>query len=127
MLTLAGERVCGLRQRRWHASSSCSRASCGTGAVSGELQIAASTTPGEFVVPRPVAGFQAQVSVRPLAVSISDSARVVEDLRRGTPMLVFVGARSPAGTRILAVAGRRGSARRTHGASLCLSQGGHAR
>lgn len=63
--------------------------------LNGELTLAASTTPGEFLVPDLVAAFQAQFpAVRPV-VWISDSAQVVEGVRQGQVEVGFVGARFP--------------------------------
>jgi DNA-binding transcriptional LysR family regulator len=61
--------------------------------VAGELQIAASTTPGEFIVPGLVAAFRQQYpAVRP-RVTISDTTAVVADLHQGAADVGFVGAR----------------------------------
>lgn len=63
--------------------------------LAGDLRIAASTTPGEFVVPELVARFTAQYpDVRP-QVLITDSAGVVEELRERRRDVGFVGARLP--------------------------------
>ncbi len=64
-----------------------------TQALAGELRIAASTTPGEFLVPDLVAGFAARhPAVRP-EVLITDSGQVIEELRGDRWDVGFVGAR----------------------------------
>jgi DNA-binding transcriptional LysR family regulator len=64
-------------------------------AVAGELLIAASTTPGEFLVPELVTAFTARYpEVRP-QVFITDSAQVVAELRERSWDVGFVGARLP--------------------------------
>ena len=61
--------------------------------LAGELRIAASTTPGEFLVPDLVAGFAARhPAVRP-EVLITDSGQVIEELRGDRWDVGFVGAR----------------------------------
>ncbi|MBI2887873.1 MAG: LysR family transcriptional regulator [Chloroflexi bacterium] len=61
-------------------------------ALSGDLRIAASTTPGEFLVPRLVSAFlERYPEVRP-SVRILDSAEVVELLQAGAYEVGFVGA-----------------------------------
>ena len=65
-------------------------------AVAGELRIAASTTPGEFLVPGWVAGFtQLHPDVHP-QVFVADSREVVEELRERRWDLGFVGTEVPA-------------------------------
>jgi DNA-binding transcriptional LysR family regulator len=64
-------------------------------AVSGVLSIAASTTPGEFLVSRLIAGFQTQFPAVRTQVQISDSAQVVEALQQRQAEVGFVGARFP--------------------------------
>ncbi|MBI2323126.1 MAG: LysR family transcriptional regulator [Chloroflexi bacterium] len=64
-------------------------------AVAGVLRIAASTTPGEFLVPGYVARFVERHSeVRP-QIAIADSTAVVEDLVARRADVGFVGARLP--------------------------------
>lgn len=64
-------------------------------ALAGELRIAASTTPGEFLVPGLVASFTARhPDVRP-QVFIADSAEVVEELRARRSDVGFVGIELP--------------------------------
>lgn len=63
--------------------------------VAGELPIAASTTPGEFLVPGLLARFRERFPAVHARVRISDSAQVVEDVRSGQAGLGFVGARFP--------------------------------
>ena len=61
--------------------------------LAGELRIAASSTPGEFLVPGLVAAFVARhPGVRP-RVSIADSAAVAAEIRAGRWDVGFVGAR----------------------------------
>lgn len=63
--------------------------------LAGELRIAASTTPGEFLVPDLVARFTADhPEVRP-QVFITDSAQVIEELKEGRWDIGFVGAKLP--------------------------------
>jgi DNA-binding transcriptional LysR family regulator len=65
------------------------------GAVAGPLRIAASTTPGEFLVPGLVARFvERHPDVEP-AIAIADSTAVVEDLLARRADVGFVGARLP--------------------------------
>ncbi|MDE3074272.1 MAG: LysR family transcriptional regulator [Chloroflexota bacterium] len=59
----------------------------------GELRIAASTTPGEFLVPRLVAGFRERHPALKAAVFTTDSQGVVDELLEGRWDVGFVGAR----------------------------------
>ena len=61
--------------------------------IAGELRIAASTTPGEFLVPGWVAGFTALHSGVHPQVFIADSAEVVAELRERRWDVGFVGTR----------------------------------
>ena len=63
--------------------------------LAGELRIAASTTPGEFLVPRLVSAFLTRYPRATPAVRILDSAEVVELLLHHTYEVGFVGARGP--------------------------------
>jgi DNA-binding transcriptional LysR family regulator len=63
-----------------------------TAALVGELAIVASTTPGEFVVPRRVAEFTAIHPDVRATVSIMDSRQAIEQLLERTCELAFVGA-----------------------------------
>jgi len=115
-----------MRQRRWHASSSCSRSFVGTGRRERRVTDCRQYDAGRVRGTRPGRPAFRPVSVRSARqVSISDSARVVEDLRRGNADVGFVGARFPGrGLEYLAVAEDEvvlPYPRRT----LCLSQGGH--
>jgi DNA-binding transcriptional LysR family regulator len=61
--------------------------------LSGELRVAASTTPGEFLVPGWVAGFtKLHSAVRP-QVFVADSAEVISELREHRWDVGFVGSR----------------------------------
>jgi DNA-binding transcriptional LysR family regulator len=63
--------------------------------LAGELAIAASTTPGEFVVPGLVAAFRLAFPSIRARVAITDTATVLAELQQGTVALGFVGARMP--------------------------------
>ncbi|MGH7425643.1 MAG: LysR substrate-binding domain-containing protein [Candidatus Methylomirabilales bacterium] len=67
----------------------------GPGGLAGELRIAASTTPGEFLVPWFVAGFAAQYPQVHPQVVIANSMGVVAELRGRRCDLAFTGARLP--------------------------------
>ena len=93
-LTAAGERVCAYAVETLERHAQLLRAlDAEPLPPAGELRIAASTTPGEFVVPGLVAAFRGQFpSVQP-RVAISDTAAVVADLEHGHADVGFVGAR----------------------------------
>lgn len=75
------------------------------GAIAGPLRIAASTTPGEFLVPGLVARFVARYPEVQPSIAIVDSAAVVEDLLARRADVGFVGARLPRpGLRYAAIA-----------------------
>ena len=80
---LAGYRKLMLQMRKWPDT------------ITGELRVAASTTPGEFLVPDLLARFtKVYPDVRP-EVFITDSAQVAEELRDRTWDIGFVGVRLP--------------------------------
>lgn len=98
-LTPAGEKV--LEQAAIAlAARDAMRAAAGEHTVAGPLRIAASTTPGEFLVPALVAGFlRDHPRVEP-HVLIADTAVVEDEVRAGRWDVGFVGARlAPAGLR----------------------------
>jgi DNA-binding transcriptional LysR family regulator len=63
------------------------------GEVAGELRIAASTTPAEFVVPRLVADFTTRYPQVKATVFTTDSGGVVDELLSGRSEVGFIGAR----------------------------------
>ncbi len=63
--------------------------------INGELRIAASTIPGEFLVPAYLARFMVRFPKVLPEVFITDSAQVVEELREGRWDIGFVGTRLP--------------------------------
>lgn len=67
------------------------------GELSGELRVAASTTPGEFLLPRLISAFTAQHPKVQPDVRILDSAEVVGLLERGAYDVGFTGAKGPGG------------------------------
>jgi len=62
------------------------------GVVAGELRLAASTTPGEYVVPQLLAGFRTQHADVEAAVTVGDTADVVRQVLSGECDLGFIGA-----------------------------------
>jgi DNA-binding transcriptional LysR family regulator len=66
-----------------------------TGELTGELKIAASTTPGEFLVPELLNRFTSLYPNVSPRVFISDSAQVVEEVRERRWDVGFVGAKKP--------------------------------
>ena len=63
--------------------------------LSGELRIAASTSPGEFLVPGLVAGFTSLHPQVHSQVFVADSAEVIQELRERRWDLGFIGTRFP--------------------------------
>ncbi len=64
-------------------------------AIEGELRIAASTTPGEYLLPRLLSDFtELYPDVRP-HVAVTDSAAAIEQVEAGASTLGFVGMRAP--------------------------------
>jgi DNA-binding transcriptional LysR family regulator len=62
------------------------------GVVAGELRLAASTTPGEYVVPQLLADFRAQHADVKAVVTVGDTADVVRQVQSGECDLGFIGA-----------------------------------
>jgi molybdate transport repressor ModE-like protein len=62
------------------------------GTIAGKLTLAASTTPGEYLVPQLVADFCARHPEIEATVTVGDTAAVVDQLQAGTCDLGFVGA-----------------------------------
>lgn len=62
------------------------------GVVAGELRLAASTTPGEYVVPQLLADFRVQYPDVEAAVTVGDTADVVRQVLSGECDLGFIGA-----------------------------------
>lgn len=60
--------------------------------IKGELRLAASTTPGEYLVPQLMADFQAQHSQVEVRLSVGDTADVVRRVMGGECDLGFIGA-----------------------------------
>ncbi len=67
----------------------------GAEAPAGAVAIGASTTPGEFVLPRVVRAFVAAHPGVRVTLSVRDSAEIAADLLAGRADVGFVGARSP--------------------------------
>ncbi len=58
--------------------------------IKGELRLAASTTPGEYLVPQLMADFQAQHSQVEVRLSVGDTADVVRRVMGGECDLGFI-------------------------------------
>ncbi len=64
-----------------------------SGAVTGRLTLAASTTPGQYVLPRLLGSFLAKNPEVGVGIVIGDTARVVEMIESGSAQLGMVGAK----------------------------------
>lgn len=93
-LTPAGERFRKFAEKALAEFESLGRElRSGAGGISGELRIAASTTPGEFLLPDLLGKFtRLHPGVRP-QVTISDSEHVLVELQNGGAEIGFVGAK----------------------------------
>ncbi len=67
----------------------------GDGELAGRLKIAASTTPGQFLVPTLVARYRQRFPTVQVEVAIMDSALVAEDVQRGGCDVGFIGIKWP--------------------------------
>lgn len=63
-----------------------------SGTITGRLAIAASTTPGDYVIPRLLGGFIAKYPEVGATVAVSDTAQVVEAVESGAVQLGVTGA-----------------------------------
>lgn len=70
-----------------------------SGRVTGRLTIAASTTPGQYVLPRLLGGFLAEFPEVGATLLVHDTAEVVESVEGGEANIGMTGARIP-GTRV---------------------------
>jgi DNA-binding transcriptional LysR family regulator len=71
-----------------------------SGRVTGRLEIAASTTPGDYVIPALLGGFLAANPEVGVAVRVLDSGAVVEAVANGTAQFGMTGARLPNAERV---------------------------
>lgn len=92
-LTEAGERYRAFAEELLSRHTQLLEEIRGTGAIRGELRIAASTTPAEFLVARLIADFTALHPQVQAIVFTADSRRVVEEVWEGARDIGFVGAR----------------------------------
>jgi len=63
-----------------------------SGSVSGRLTISASTTPGDYVVPRLLGGFTAEYPEVSVSIDVHDTSEVVDGIEAGRAQLGITGA-----------------------------------